>query len=122
MPDHRGAGSRLSHQGLFRTRGGGGGERGRSRPALAADLKNAHRYKAAALAALASQAKDWKRRQEVCEALTYWKKDADMASVRDPAWLAAMPPDDRQAWEALWRDVDAVLASVPQGAGPPAKP
>jgi tetratricopeptide (TPR) repeat protein len=77
----------------------------------------------AGLAHLASQAKDPKRRQEAREALTHWKKGPDLAPIRDPAWLAAMPPDDRQAWEALWRDVDAVLASIPQQAGsPPAKP
>jgi hypothetical protein len=35
------------------------------------------------------------------------------------ALLAAMPPADRKAWEALWRDVDAVLASVSLQAGPP---
>jgi hypothetical protein len=74
------------------------------------------------LAQLASWAKDPKRRGDVWEALTHWKKGADLAPVRDPAWLAAMPPDDRQAWEALWRDVDAVLASFSQPVGPPTKP
>jgi tetratricopeptide (TPR) repeat protein len=75
------------------------------------------------LARRTSQAKEPKRWRGVREALTYWKKGADLAPVRDPAWLAAMPPDDRRAWEALWRDVDAVLASIPQQAGPPpAKP
>jgi hypothetical protein len=55
--------------------------------------------------------------------MTYWKEDPGLASVRDPAWLAAMPPADRKAWEALWRDVDALLASIPpQAAPPPAKP
>jgi hypothetical protein len=58
----------------------------------------------------------------VRETLTHWKQDADLVSVRDPAWLAAMPPDDRRAWEALWRDVDGLLASVSQPGGPPAKP
>jgi hypothetical protein len=36
----------------------------------------------------------------------------DLASVRDPASLAAMPPADRKAWQALWREVDALLASL----------
>ncbi len=70
----------------------------------------------------ATQAKDPKRWPEVRGNLTYWKNDAGLASVRDPAWLAAMPSDDRKAWESLWRDVDAVLASIAQPAGPPGKP
>jgi hypothetical protein len=51
--------------------------------------------------------------------MTYWKEDPGLAPVRDPAWLRAMPPADRKEWEALWRDVDAVLASIAQPAGPP---
>jgi tetratricopeptide (TPR) repeat protein len=66
-----------------------------------------------------SQAKDPKQGQEVREKLTYWKNDPELASVRDPARLAAMPPADRKAWEALWRDVDAVLASITQREVPP---
>jgi hypothetical protein len=58
------------------------------------------------------QAKDPKRWQQVRDQLTHWKKEADLAPIRDPAWLAAMPPADRKAWEALWRDVDAALASI----------
>jgi hypothetical protein len=61
-----------------------------------------------------SQAKDPKRRQEVRDQLTHWKNESTLAPVRDPAWLAAMPPPDRKAWEALWRDVDALLASIAQ--------
>jgi hypothetical protein len=71
------------------------------------------------LAQMASQSQDSKRWQEVLERLTHWKKDSDLASVRDPAWLAVMPPADRRAWEALWGDVDAVLTSVTPRAGPP---
>jgi hypothetical protein len=69
------------------------------------------------------QAKDTKQRPAVRETLTSWKNDPGLASVRDPALLAAMPPADRKAWEELWRDVDAVLASISQQAGsPPTKP
>src|SRR5205085_6724662 len=81
----------------------------------------ARKWLRANLAQLAPQAKGPKRR-DVREALTRWKKDADLAPVRDPAWLAAMPPDDRRAWERLWADVDALLASVGQPARSPAKP
>jgi tetratricopeptide (TPR) repeat protein len=62
----------------------------------------------------ASQAKDPKMWWLVREKLTYWKNDPGLSCVRDQAWLAAMPPSDRKAWEALWRDVDALLASIAQ--------
>ena len=78
----------------------------------------ARKWLRAGLAHLTAQAKDAKRRQEVREALTRWKTTPDLAPVRDPAWLAAMPPDDRAAWEKLWGDVDAALGSVSD----PAKP
>jgi tetratricopeptide (TPR) repeat protein/tRNA A-37 threonylcarbamoyl transferase component Bud32 len=67
----------------------------------------------------ASQAKDPKQWWIVREKLTSWKNDPSLSSVRDPAWLAAMPPADHNAWESLWRDVDALLASIDQRAGPP---
>jgi hypothetical protein len=62
----------------------------------------------------ASQAKDPKQWWAVREKLTSWKNDPALSSVRDPAWLASMPPVDRKAWESLWRDVDALLASMAQ--------
>jgi hypothetical protein len=62
----------------------------------------------------ASKAKDPKQWWVVREKLTYWKNDPGLSFVRDPAWLRAMPPADRKAWEALWRDVDALLASIAQ--------
>jgi tetratricopeptide (TPR) repeat protein len=58
------------------------------------------------------QAKDAKQWSQVRESLTDWKKEPVLASVRDPAVLAEMPPADRKAWEAFWRDVDALLASL----------
>lgn len=51
--------------------------------------------------------------------LTHWKNDPDLASVRGPAWFAAMPPADRGAWESLWADVDTLLAAVSPDAAPP---
>ena len=71
------------------------------------------------LAQMTSLAKDPKQQHQLREWLTHWKNDPGLASVRDPAALAAMPPADRKAWEALWREVDAVLASISQKAGPP---
>jgi len=63
-------------------------------------------------ALLSRRANDAKQRPEVHDRPTFWKADAGLASVRDPAWLAAMPPADRPAWERLWGDVDALLAGT----------
>lgn len=75
------------------------------------------------LAQWASRAKDPKQRQKVRDKLTHWKNDPDLAPIRDPASLAAMPSADRKAWESLWGDVDALLASINQRTEPsPTKP
>jgi tetratricopeptide (TPR) repeat protein len=63
------------------------------------------------LTLMTTQAKGPKRQGQVGEWLTHWKKDPDLASVRDPAALAAMTPPNRPAWEALWREVDTLLAA-----------
>jgi tetratricopeptide (TPR) repeat protein len=80
----------------------------------------AQRWLRADLAQLASRAKDRMQWPEVRARLTRWKTDADLASVRAPEWLAVMPPADRQEWESLWAEVDAVLDHPEPG--PPAKP
>jgi tetratricopeptide (TPR) repeat protein len=64
------------------------------------------------LALMTAQAKDPQRQRLVGEWLAGWKEDPDLAPVRDPASLAAMPPADAVAWRSLWRDVDALLASI----------
>jgi tetratricopeptide (TPR) repeat protein len=75
------------------------------------------------LAQITFQAKDPKQHQRLLERLRHWKEDTDLVSVRDPASLAAMSPADRKEWETLWRDVDSLLESIEQQAGPPlAKP
>jgi hypothetical protein len=77
----------------------------------------------AELAQRASQAKDPAQRQNVRWNVISWKADPSLANVRDPAWLASMPAPDRKAWEALWADVDALLAATPlRTAQPAAKP
>jgi Flp pilus assembly protein TadD len=42
-----------------------------------------------------------------------WKHYPDLAAVRDPARLAAMPDIDRVRWQQFWADVDALLAPAP---------
>jgi tetratricopeptide (TPR) repeat protein/tRNA A-37 threonylcarbamoyl transferase component Bud32 len=73
----------------------------RARTWLRADLRN-----------WAELAKNPQTRSEVRQNLARWKWDRDLAPVRDPAWLAAMAPGDRKAWEAFWSDVDATLAAL----------
>ena len=52
---------------------------------------------------------DAKARAAVSPALRHWKQDPDLAGVRDGDALAKLPADERRAWEALWKDVDALL-------------
>ncbi len=58
------------------------------------------------------QAKDPRNHVVVRQKLTQWKMDADLVAVRDTAFLAAIPPLDRAAWEQLWVEVDTVLAAI----------
>jgi hypothetical protein len=48
----------------------------------------------------------------VLERLTHWPKDADLASVRDPEGLAALPAVEREAWLKLWADVNQLRKEV----------
>jgi serine/threonine-protein kinase len=50
--------------------------------------------------------------------LGYWRQDEDLASVRDRAALERLPEAERQAWQQLWADADALLKKVTE-AGPP---
>jgi hypothetical protein len=44
--------------------------------------------------------------------MAHWRRDSDLASVRDPAALDRLPENERAAWQALWRDVDALAKRV----------
>ena len=74
------------------------------------------------LAYQARKAADPAQWQELRMRLSHWKGDPDLASVRDSAWLAAMPPGDRRAWKSLWADVDALLIAVSPAIAPPPRP
>jgi tetratricopeptide (TPR) repeat protein len=54
-------------------------------------------------------------RQEVRRALAHWRRDADLAGVREPAALAKLPADERREWEKLWADVAALLTGAGRG-------
>jgi Flp pilus assembly protein TadD len=73
-------------------------------------LDRAHGWLAAELAGLrkwvASEAPaDGKRAALV---LAHWLKDPDLAAVRDPDRLAAMPAAERERWAAFWKEVEEV--------------
>jgi serine/threonine-protein kinase len=49
-------------------------------------------------------------RDEVQNKLTHWKHDHDLAGIRDEAELAKLPAAERIDCQALWAEVDALLA------------
>jgi Flp pilus assembly protein TadD len=51
-------------------------------------------------------------RQTVRPRMHHWQQHADLATVRDPAALAQLPEDERQAWRQLWDEVAALLQKV----------
>jgi serine/threonine-protein kinase len=50
--------------------------------------------------------------QAIGERLAHWRRDADLASVRDPQSLGRLPENERAGWQALWRDVDRLANRV----------
>jgi serine/threonine protein kinase/Flp pilus assembly protein TadD len=54
------------------------------------------------------------RKPEDCGAvrqrLSHWQADPDLAGLRDPAAVAGLPADEREAWRRLWADVEVLLA------------
>jgi serine/threonine protein kinase/tetratricopeptide (TPR) repeat protein len=48
-------------------------------------------------------------RAAVHQAMQHWRKDSDLATVRDNAALAKLPQAEREAWTSLWADVDALM-------------
>jgi tetratricopeptide (TPR) repeat protein/tRNA A-37 threonylcarbamoyl transferase component Bud32 len=52
------------------------------------------------------------------QALMHWRRDADLAAVRDPGELGKLPEAEQVAWLGLWAQVDSLLAATrhrPQG-------
>jgi tetratricopeptide (TPR) repeat protein len=50
----------------------------------------------------------WKVRMK----MQRWQQDANLAGVRDPAWLAKLPVAERVEWEKLWADVADTLTQA----------
>jgi serine/threonine protein kinase/tetratricopeptide (TPR) repeat protein len=49
-----------------------------------------------------------KERDAVQQQMKQWQSNADLAGVRDQTELAKLPDAEREAWEKLWADVDAL--------------
>lgn len=80
-------------------------------------LKQAGEWLAADLSPLRELAASEKAadRQRAATTLGHWLWDADLSSVRDPKRLEALPPEERERWEAFWADVRATLAKAAAG-------
>ena len=46
--------------------------------------------------------------------MRHWQTDGDLAGVRARDALARLPDEEREQWERLWSDVDALLRRVSQ--------
>jgi serine/threonine-protein kinase len=86
-------------------------------------------HRAQALSWLRGELDAWKKvvetstpeqRTAVVPILRHWQEDTDLASVRDPAALAKLPNDQRSAWQALWADVDRLIAPASGAKSQPA--
>src|SRR5262249_22077432 len=66
---------------------------------------------------LARAAKEAKFRPGITARLRLWQRHPNLADVRDPAAIARLPDDERQAWEQFWADVNALLVKVQTEAG-----
>jgi serine/threonine-protein kinase len=86
----------------------------------AAGLKEAERarLRRQAHAWLRADLAAWARRLEggpaqdrpaVVAKLRHWQGDGDLAGLRDRAALAKLPAEEREAWQKLWAEVEALL-------------
>ena len=49
-------------------------------------------------------------RTQIVQTLQHWKADSDLAGIRDADALAKLPETERKEWQALWAEVDSLLA------------
>src|SRR5262249_24017079 len=47
-------------------------------------------------------------RTSIAQALRHWKQNSDLAGIRGDEALARLPEAEREAWQALWADVDSL--------------
>jgi serine/threonine-protein kinase len=55
------------------------------------------------------------QRAAVHKTLAHWKRDPDLAPIRDKEALAKLPKAEREAWQKLWADVDALRQRAQSG-------
>ena len=82
--------------------------------ATGADLKQALQGLRADLAAWGKRLDNDadKARPVVQGKMTHWQQDTGLACVRDSKALEKLLPDERDAWQKLWKDVDSQLAKA----------
>ena len=91
---------------------------GQGKDAANTDAKERGRWRQQALDWLRADLALWTKvgngtdrqgRAVTAQVLQHWKKDPDLAGVRDADAVAKLPADEQDAWRQLWADVDAVL-------------
>jgi hypothetical protein len=50
-------------------------------------------------------------RDAATQAIASWKRDSELAGVREADGLAQLPEPERKVWQALWTNVDHRLAA-----------
>jgi len=55
---------------------------------------------------------DPREREQARAALVSWRRDPDLACVRDPDALAKLPEPERAGWRSLWSDWDALMGRI----------
>jgi hypothetical protein len=48
-------------------------------------------------------------RPAIAQILDHWKRDNDLAGIREAEALAKLPEAERKEWQALWAEVEALL-------------
>jgi tetratricopeptide (TPR) repeat protein len=59
--------------------------------------------------------RDATKRTAAQRTLQHWQKDPDLESVRDARALAALPREERDAWQQLWADAAKLLEKTREG-------
>jgi len=79
------------------------------RPALAAKLRRQALGWLQAEWATLGRLLESAPREDIVQTLNSWRKDADLAGIRDAAALAKLPAAEAKEWQALWAEIDTAL-------------
>jgi serine/threonine-protein kinase len=87
---------------------------GRGEDAVSLDDRARNDLRSQALGWLRDELTRWIQQQSknlpaLQQTLREWRRDADLAGVREPTELAKLPPAEQEGWRRLWADVGAVL-------------